>query len=84
MSMWLLSSFTTSLHKPATNRFDHTLRRCLQESKMEIEALYVYPIKSMRGVSVPTATLTQNGFPYVCRCDPPKLHMHSLAVEVKI
>jgi uncharacterized protein YcbX len=31
---------------------------------MEIEKLYVYPIKSMRGVAVETATLTSHGFPY--------------------
>ncbi|KAK5168947.1 uncharacterized protein LTR77_006256 [Saxophila tyrrhenica] len=31
---------------------------------MEIEKLYVYPIKSMRGVEVPSATLTKYGFPY--------------------
>jgi uncharacterized protein YcbX len=31
---------------------------------MEIEKLYVYPIKSMRAVSVDKATLTRYGFPY--------------------
>jgi len=31
---------------------------------MEIEKLYIYPIKSMRAVEVPSATLTKYGFPY--------------------
>lgn len=31
---------------------------------MKIEKLYVYPIKSFRGVEVDSATLTKHGFPY--------------------
>ena len=31
---------------------------------MHIEALYHYPIKSLRGISVPTATLTPRGLPH--------------------
>ncbi|KAI9725408.1 MAG: hypothetical protein M1828_003258 [Chrysothrix sp. TS-e1954] len=31
---------------------------------MEIEALYIYPIKSLRGISLPSTTLLQSGFPF--------------------
>ena len=31
---------------------------------MEINKLYVYPIKSLRGVTLDTATLTEFGFTY--------------------
>lgn len=35
-----------------------------QDSEMKIEQIYVYPVKSLRGVSVDSATLTSQGFPY--------------------
>ena len=31
---------------------------------MQIESLYVYPVKSFRGISLDTATLTKHGFPH--------------------
>ena len=31
---------------------------------MHIHALYTYPIKSLRGVSLPTSFLTRHGLPY--------------------
>ncbi|KAF2487442.1 hypothetical protein BDY17DRAFT_11492 [Neohortaea acidophila] len=35
-----------------------------QDTEMKIEQIYVYPIKSLRGVSVDSTTLTSQGFPY--------------------
>lgn len=31
---------------------------------MHVQALYTYPIKSLRGVSIPSSALTRHGFPY--------------------
>lgn len=31
---------------------------------MHVQTLYTYPIKSLRGVSIPSSALTKHGFPY--------------------
>jgi len=31
---------------------------------MRVQALYTYPIKSLRGVSLPSSSLTHHGLPY--------------------
>lgn len=61
----LLSSFKTAIRSRTLSQAQCIpFLNCQQSSTMEIETIYVYPIKSMRGVSLPRAKLTQNGFPH--------------------